>query len=89
MAAATTMIGLISTVRPVCEPWRPLKLRFEELAQRLVADELVGIHRKAHGATRAAPFEAGLGEDLVEAFVDGLDGGELGTWDDDGLARSG
>src|SRR6202051_4475414 len=30
--------------------------------------ELVGIHRKAHRAARLAPFEAGLDEDLVEAF---------------------
>jgi len=51
----------------------------------LVADELVGIHREAHGATGAAPFEAGLGEDLVEALVDGLDGGELRAGDDDRL----
>src|SRR5262245_12066638 len=34
--------------------------------------ELVGIHRKAHGAARLAPFEAGLDEDLVEAFGLGL-----------------
>ncbi len=33
MAAAATMSGLMSTVRPVWEPWRPLKFRFEELAQ--------------------------------------------------------
>jgi len=32
-AAAATMTGLISKVRPVVEPWRPLKLRFDELAQ--------------------------------------------------------
>ena len=33
IAAAATIKGLIRIVRPVCEPWRPLKLRFEELAQ--------------------------------------------------------
>src|SRR5712671_6960224 len=30
--------------------------------------ELVGVHGQAHGATRLAPFEACLNEDLVEAF---------------------
>src|SRR5687767_2349336 len=33
MAAAATMAGLISSVRPVGLPCRPLKLRFEEAAQ--------------------------------------------------------
>jgi hypothetical protein len=32
MAAAATMAGLISKVRPVAEPCRPLKLRLLELA---------------------------------------------------------
>ena len=32
-AAAATMSGDISKVRPVGEPWRPLKLRFDVLAQ--------------------------------------------------------
>jgi hypothetical protein len=31
-AAAATIAGLISSVRPVGLPWRPLKLRFEEEA---------------------------------------------------------
>ena len=31
-AAAATMAGLISRVRPLAEPWRPLKLRLLELA---------------------------------------------------------
>src|SRR6266446_10706978 len=34
--------------------------------------QLVGVHRKAHRAARLAPFEAGLDEDLVEAFGFGL-----------------
>ena len=33
IAAAATMTGDISTVRPVGEPWRPLKFRFEDEAQ--------------------------------------------------------
>jgi hypothetical protein len=33
IAAAATINGLISIVRPVGLPWRPLKLRFDELAQ--------------------------------------------------------
>src|SRR5437867_784682 len=33
MAAAATIAGLISSVRPVGLPWRPLKLRFEEDAE--------------------------------------------------------
>ncbi len=32
MAAAATMAGLISNVRPLEDPWRPLKLRLEEEA---------------------------------------------------------
>jgi len=32
-AAAATMSGLMRIVRPVVLPWRPLKLRFDELAQ--------------------------------------------------------
>ena len=32
IAAAATIAGLISRVRPVAEPWRPLKLRLLELA---------------------------------------------------------
>src|SRR5437868_6140851 len=34
----------------------------------LFGPELVGVHRKAHRAARLAPFEAGLDENLVEAF---------------------
>src|ERR1700721_4086241 len=30
--------------------------------------QLVGVHREAHRAARFAPCEAGLDEDLVEAF---------------------
>ena len=33
MAAAATMTGDIRTVRPVGEPWRPLKFRLDEEAQ--------------------------------------------------------
>src|SRR6266487_6479127 len=33
MAAAATIAGLMSRVRPVGLPWRPLKLRLEEDAQ--------------------------------------------------------
>ena len=36
------------------------------------ADQLVGVHGQAHRAAGAAPFEAGGGEDLVEAFGLGL-----------------
>ena len=32
IAAAATIAGLISKVRPLAEPWRPLKLRLLELA---------------------------------------------------------
>src|ERR1700723_81737 len=32
----------------------------------------VGIHRQAHGTTGLTPFEAGLGEYLVQAFFLGL-----------------
>jgi hypothetical protein len=69
MAAAATMTGDIRTVRPVGEPWRPLKLRLRGGGAELVADELVGVHRQAHRAAGAAPFEAGVGEDLVDALL--------------------
>src|SRR6202034_3093252 len=34
----------------------------------LLGLELVRVHRKAHRATRLAPIEASLGENLVQAF---------------------
>ena len=33
----------------------------------LIADELVGVHREAHRATRSAPLEASLAEHLIES----------------------
>ena len=67
IAAAATIAGLISSVRPVGLPWRPLKLRFDDDARHLPAFELVGIHPEAHRAAGAAPLEAGLDEHLVQA----------------------
>ena len=51
----------------------------------MVADEFVGIHAEAHGASRTAPFEAGISENLGEshAFSDG--GDALRAGNDDGL----
>ena len=60
IAAAATIAGLMSSVRPVGLPWRPLKLRFDDEARHLTALEPVGIHAEAHRAAGAAPFEAGL-----------------------------
>src|SRR5258706_6586762 len=51
----------------------------------LVADELVGIHREAHGAAGGAPLEAGLGEHLVDALLLALEGDDLGAGHGDGL----
>src|ERR1700746_2299339 len=34
----------------------------------LVRRQNVGVHADAHAAARVAPFETGLGENLVEAF---------------------
>ena len=59
-AAAATIAGLISSVRPVGLPWRPLKLRFDDDAQTCAALEPVGVHRQAHRAAGAAPLEAGV-----------------------------
>ena len=42
IAAAATMTGDIRTVRPVGEPWRPLKLRFEDDAQSWSPTSLSG-----------------------------------------------
>ena len=41
-AAAAAMIGLTSSVRPVGEPWRPLKLRLEVEAQIWRPESLSG-----------------------------------------------
>src|SRR5690606_22635208 len=41
-AAAATITGLIRTVRPVGEPWRPLKLRFDDEAQSWSPTSLSG-----------------------------------------------
>ena len=63
------MAGLISSVRPVGLPCRPLKLRFEDEAQICAAFEPIRVHRQAHRAAGAAPFEAGVDEDAVEPFA--------------------
>ena len=44
--------------------------------------QLVGVHAKAHRATRLAPLETGFQEDLVEAFLLGLFLDETGARDD-------
>ena len=72
IAAAATIAGDMSSVRPVGEPWRPLKLRLLDDAQSCVADQLVGVHRQAHRAAGLAPLEARGAEDLVEALRLGL-----------------
>src|SRR5688500_5466844 len=51
----------------------------------LVADELVGVHREAHGAPGGAPLEARLGKHLVDAFLLALERDDLRTGDSDGL----
>ena len=60
IAAAATIAGLISSVRPVGLPCRPLKLRFDDDAQIFAAVESIGVHRQAHRAAGAAPVEAGV-----------------------------
>src|SRR5262249_19780372 len=42
MAAAATMTGDMSSVRPVGEPWRPLKLRFDDEAHTCGPSSLSG-----------------------------------------------
>ena len=88
IAAAATIAGLISSVRPVGLPCRPLKLRFDEEAQTSRPFEPVGVHRQAHRAAGAAPLEAGVHEHAVEtfAFRRGADG--LRSRHDQRLARA-
>src|SRR5262245_6379706 len=50
----------------------PLEIAVRGRGATLLRLQLVGIHREAHGAARLAPVEAGLDEDLVEAFRLGL-----------------
>ena len=69
MAAATA--GLTRCVRPPL-PWRPSKLRLLVLALRSPGLQDVGVHAQAHRAAGAAPLEAGLAEDPVEALALGL-----------------
>src|SRR6185295_18858160 len=47
--------------------------------------QLVRIHAQTHGAAGLAPFEAGGDENLVEAFLFGLDLHEAGARDDHAL----
>src|SRR5262245_37987854 len=53
-AAAATMTGDISSVRPVGEPWRPLKLRFDDDAQSWSPSSLSGFMARhiEHPASR-------------------------------------
>src|SRR5256885_9950476 len=46
-----------------------LEIAVGRTGAELVADELVGVHRETHRATGGAPFEAGRGEHLVDAFL--------------------
>ena len=68
-AAAATIAGLISSVRPVGLPCRPLKLRFDEEAQISRPSSLSGIHRQAHRAAGAAPVEPRVDEHAIEPFA--------------------
>jgi hypothetical protein len=57
-AAAATISGLISTVRPVGLPWRPLKLRLLELAQSWSPTSLSGFiarHMEQPAARHSKP----------------------------------
>ena len=51
----------------------------------MITDELVRVHAEAHGASRTAPLEAGLAEDLGESHLLRDGGDDLRSGNDDGL----
>ena len=76
IAAAAALAGLARWVR-ARGPWRPMKLRLEVETERWPGATDFAVGREAHRAAGLAPFEAGLGEELVEPFghrvaLDGL-----------------
>ena len=50
----------------------PLEVAVRGRSTALARRELVGVHGEAHGATRFAPVEARVAEDLIEAFALGF-----------------
>src|SRR3989304_3256927 len=59
MAAAATMAGDISSVRPVGEPWRPLKLRLLVEAQSSSPTSLSGVMARHMEQPGGRPPEGG------------------------------
>src|SRR4051812_9916110 len=60
--------GWRDEVGAALESLTALEITVRGRSAALFRRELVGVHRKTHRAARFAPFEAGLDEDLVEAF---------------------
>ena len=69
IAAAATIAGLISSVRPVGLPCRPLKLRLDDDAQISRPSRRSGFMARHIEQPASAPFEAGRAEDLVEPLA--------------------
>ena len=70
-AAAATIAGLISSVRPGRTALPSLEVAVRRRRADLAPFEPVGVHRQAHRAAGAAPFEAGVAEHAVEPFAFG------------------
>ena len=66
-AAAATMTGLMRIVRPVGLPWRPLKLRLDELAQSWSPTSLSGFMARHIEQPASRHSKPGVAEDLVDA----------------------
>ena len=67
-AAAATIAGLMSSVRPGRASLPALEVAVRRRRAHLIALELVGIHPQAHRAAGAAPLEAGRAKHLGQPF---------------------
>ena len=56
---------------------------------QLIPHELVGIHRQAHGTTRAPPFKARFGENFIQSLLDRQVSHNLTAGHGDGLHMGG
>ena len=71
IAAAATIAGLISSVRPVGTALPALEIAVRRRRADLAAVEAIGVHRQAHRAAGVAPFEAGVAKRLVQPLAFG------------------
>ena len=71
MPAAAAIAGHTRCVRPPCA-LAAFEIAVRRRRAALARLQPVGVHRQAHRAARLAPFEAGVAENLVQAFALGL-----------------